>query len=320
MVSPLSMLPLGGGAFLGWSLGANDAANVFGTAVGARIVRFRTAALLCSGMVILGAVLQGTEGIETLSSITTQTVHTAVIVSVAAAITSTIMTVLSLPASTSQAVVGAILGIGLATGNTNFTPLLKVAVCWILTPIGSMAIAILVFLAAKAILRRLPMSILTRDKVLRFGLILFGSYGAYALGANNVANTTGMFAGLLDGVDNHMLTAIGGVAIAAGVITYSHRVMLSVGSGIMNMDAFSALVAVLSMSITVHIFALVGVPVSTSQGIVGAILGIGLLRGVHVLRFGLLRRIAIGWFMTPFLGLILSAAGYAIITGTFGAP
>ena len=42
------------GLFLGWALGANDAANVFGTAVGSRMVRFSTAAVICSIFVILG--------------------------------------------------------------------------------------------------------------------------------------------------------------------------------------------------------------------------------------------------------------------------
>ena len=50
---------LSSGLFLGWSLGANDAANVFGSAVGTRMVRFKTAALICGIFVILGAVIGG---------------------------------------------------------------------------------------------------------------------------------------------------------------------------------------------------------------------------------------------------------------------
>ena len=49
------LLFLTSGLFLGWSLGANDAANVFGTAVGTRMIRFSTAAIICSVFVILGA-------------------------------------------------------------------------------------------------------------------------------------------------------------------------------------------------------------------------------------------------------------------------
>ncbi|MCP4712227.1 MAG: inorganic phosphate transporter, partial [Planctomycetes bacterium] len=106
------------------------------------------------------------------------------------------------------------------------------------------------------------------------------------------------------------------VAIALGVITYSKRIMLAVGSGIMPLDAFSALVAVSAMSITVHVFAMVGVPVSTSQAIVGAIIGIGLMRGGRSIHFKVLRNIGLGWLMTPVVALVLAAAGYAIFVGS----
>ena len=56
---------LSSGLFLGWSLGANDAANVFGTAVGARMIRFKTAAAVCSIFVIIGAVTGGAGASQT---------------------------------------------------------------------------------------------------------------------------------------------------------------------------------------------------------------------------------------------------------------
>jgi len=304
--------PLFGGLFLGWTLGANDAANVFGTAVATRIIKFRSAALLCGAMALAGAVLQGAEGIHTLSSVTPQSLATAVIVSTSAALTGFGMTYLAIPVSMSQAVVGAILGIGLATRSTDYQPLVKVVLCWIGTPIGAMLLSILTYKTLSFFFRKVPMSMLTRDRLLWSGLVAAGMYGSYALGANNVANTVGMFSGLVPGLSDHLLTLVGGVAIALGVITYSKRVMLNVGSGLMRMDAFTALVAVVSMSLTVHLFALVGAPVSTSQGIVGAIIGIGLLRGAHVLHFRVLREIATGWILTPGISLILAAAGYAI--------
>ena len=60
---------LSSGLFLGWSLGANDAANVFGTAVGTRMVRFTTAAFICSAFVILGAVISGAGASHTLGKL-----------------------------------------------------------------------------------------------------------------------------------------------------------------------------------------------------------------------------------------------------------
>ena len=52
--------------YLGWSLGANDAANIFGTAVSSRMVKFITAGILASIFVILGSILEGRAGIETI--------------------------------------------------------------------------------------------------------------------------------------------------------------------------------------------------------------------------------------------------------------
>jgi len=120
------MLPLVGGVYLGWALGANNAGNVFGTAVASRIIRYRTACILCAIAVILGATLQGRAGIQTLSGLTHQTMSTLVLVSITAAATTTLMTFLKLPISTSQAVVGALAGVGLATRDMAWHGLAKV--------------------------------------------------------------------------------------------------------------------------------------------------------------------------------------------------
>jgi PiT family inorganic phosphate transporter len=222
------------------------------------------------------------------------------------------MTYFRIPISISQAVVGAVIGIGLATKNASFAGLTKIIICWIGTPIGSMIIACIVYKLLGWFIKYVPMSMLTRDKLLFNGLLVVGTYGAYALGANNVTNSTGVYSGLIEGVSDTHLAIIGGIAIAAGVITYSKRVMLAVGSGIMPMDAFSALTAVGAMSITVHIFAVVGAPVSTSQGIVGAIIGIGFMRQARSVNAAALRRISIGWILTPILSLLFAAAAHAV--------
>jgi len=307
--------PLLGGIFLGWSLGANNASNFFGTAVASRIITFRRAYLLCGGGIILGAVLQGRAGLQTLSSLAGSDLTSLVIISLAAALTNTMMTFLRLPISTSQAVIGAIVGVGLTMGKVHWSILTKVIICWIATPIGAIILACLVYWLLGMIISHVPMSMLTRDKILWSGLIIMGVYGSYALGANNVANATGIFSGRLPGISDGCLLLIGGAAIILGVFTYSKRVMLTVGSDIMTLDAFTALVAVTAMAITVHIFAFVGVPVSSSQAVVGAIIGISFMRGVRAIHFRTLRNIGFGWFMTPIIALILSAAGQAIIAG-----
>jgi len=78
------------GIYLGWSLGANDAANVFGSAVASRMVKFGTAAILAAFFVLAGALLEGQAGIETLKNITNLTSYTALVSSLAAAVAETL--------------------------------------------------------------------------------------------------------------------------------------------------------------------------------------------------------------------------------------
>lgn len=318
-----------GGLFLGWSLGANDSANVFGTAVSSRMVSYKLAIWLAAIFVILGAVLQGEAGIKTLSEdlknkhqettsisetkeqTADKAVKIAVIASFAAALTVTLMTFFKIPVSTSQAVVGAIIGIGIMQQNVNFKGLGKVVTCWIGTPIGGAILTVLFYWIFKKIVQKWRPSIFIYDPAMRGLLIICGCYGAYALGANNVANVSAVFVG------DNMLTVrqaaiFGGISIAIGSVTFSKAVMLTVGKGIVKLDAFSAFICVLSQAVTVHIYAIIGVPVSTSQAIVGAVLGIGFLKGAQTINFRTLRNVAAGWTATPFVAGILSALGYFI--------
>jgi len=307
-------LNLLGGVFLGWSLGANDAANIFGTAVTSRMIRFYRAAILASIFVVLGAVLEGAPGMETLSGLGDQSLASATLISVSTATAVTLLTVLKLPISTSQAVIGAIIGRGIFASDVAFKGLGKVVLCWVGTPIGALIIAALLYLTLRFLIRRFRVSFVALDGYLRLGLVVAGCYGAYALGANNVANVTGVFMGLhmfgLEGTaEATMLAAVGSVSIALGICSFSYRVMTTVGKSLYDLDAFTAFVAVAASAITVHFYAWVGVPVSTSQAIIGAVLGIIAIRGLHLLPLRPLLRILLGWLATPVIAGVIAYLG-----------
>jgi PiT family inorganic phosphate transporter len=306
------MLSLSGGIFLGWSLGANDAANLFGSAVASRMLKFWTAAILASAFVVIGALLEGQAGIETLNGLTQLTLRQAVVSSAAAAATVTIMTLLGLPVSTSQAAVGAILGIGLMNRELNVAGLGKVVVCWFATPVGGAVIAVLVYKVLAALYNRLKMDLFQSDIIVRLSLIAAGSYGAYALGANNVANVTAVFVGAGE-LTVFSAALVGGFSIALGILTFSRPVMKTVGRKLVRLDPFSALVVVLAEAIAVHIFTFVGVPVSTSQALVGAILGVGIVKGIKTVSKRTLGRILIGWFLTPVVATFVAIVLYFAI-------
>jgi PiT family inorganic phosphate transporter len=92
---------------------------------------------------------------------------------------------------------------------------------------------------------------------------------------------------------------VGSLSIASGVLTYSKKVMNTVGKKIVDLDGFSAFVSEFSAAITVHLFTQVGVPVSTSQAIVGGVTGVGLVKGVRTVSRRTLIEIVVGWVSTP---------------------
>ena len=182
------LLFLFGGLFLGWSLGANDAANVFGTAVGTRMVTFKTAAIICSIFVILGSVISGAGTTETIGKLgAINALPGAFACCVAAGLSVYLMTKFGLPVSTTQAIVGAIIGWNLFTGSsTDLRVLTTILATWVLCPILAGLIAIGIFLVVKKIIANSKIHILRLDAYTRMALLLAGAFGAYSLGANNI--------------------------------------------------------------------------------------------------------------------------------------
>lgn len=292
------------GVYLGATLGANDAANIFGTAVFTNAINFNTAIGIAAIFITLGSFLEGAGGMETLGSLADQTNLTvAFISSLAAALTMTLMTFLKLPTSTSQAVVGGIIGTNILRGTVNFTPLRSIMLAWLLTPVGALIIAYLLYQVYIKVLERYINSISQLERYIKLGLVIAGAYGAYSLGANNVANVVGVYVDA--GVVNPQLGGlIGGLSIALGTI-YSKRVMKTVGSKITVLSPLTALIAVLAHSLTLYFYAQIGIPVSSSQAIVGGVIGIGLVKGGNMLDWQVTKNILFGWLGTPSIALVI---------------
>jgi PiT family inorganic phosphate transporter len=88
--------------------------------------------------------------------------------------------------------------------------------------------------------------------------------------------------------------------------------METVGKKLVRLDSFSALVVLLAEAVTVHIYTLIGVPVSTSQAVIGAVLGVGVVKGINTVSGRTLANILIAWLFTPVLaGFIAFALHFA---------
>jgi PiT family inorganic phosphate transporter len=328
-----SIIYIASGLFLGWSLGANDAANVFGTAVGAKVIKFKTAAVIMSIFVVIGAVASGSGASHTLGKLGAITsLSGAFIVALASALTVFWMTRYGLPVSTSQAIVGSIIGWNIYSSNpTSMSTLSKIVLTWVLCPVLSALFSIIFYKIFKNRTEKLKTNIFMRHYYIRTGLLLVGAFGAYSLGANNIANVMGVFTnsihlpsidlGLFTVNNTQILFFLGSVAIAVGVFTYSKKVMMTVGNSIYKLSPATALIVVFSSSFVLFIFASVSlqnlfislgippiplVPVSSSQAVVGAVIGIGLGKGDKNINFGKLKKISAGWIFTPTISLILT--------------
>jgi inorganic phosphate transporter, PiT family len=298
------------GLFLGWSLGANDSANVFGTGVTTGIIRYRTAIWLTAAFVLLGAMLEGAKCMKIVGELSLLSPMDAFFCALAAAITMSFLTFLGIPASTSQAIIGAVIGVGIISESADFSKLYKVVSCWIFTPVCGLAAGYILHRVLGYVFDRTIKSLARRSMLYSLGILAAGCYGAYTLGSNNVANVTGVYVG--SGVlTPDQAALIGALSIAVGVLTYSKKVMTTIGKGIVPLDPFSALVVVLAGALTLHLFTQIGVPVSSSQAVVGAVVGVGFVGGVQTVSFRMVRKIGVGWLMTPVSGGLLA---YGFIT------
>jgi len=336
---------LSSGLFLGWSLGANDAANVFGTAVGTRMISFRKAAVYCGIFVILGAVISGAGAARTLGELgAVNAIAGAFVVALAAAVTVYGLTILGYPISTTQAIVGAIVGWNLFAGTLiDYAALEKIVLSWIISPVLAGFFSALLYKAIASATRRVKINMFNMDSLTRTGLLIAGIAGAYALGANNIANVVGIFIPISPFADlsimgvfrfsgAQQLFFIGAAAIALGTFTYGKRVMLTVGQGITEMSPVAALVAVLANALVLFLFASQDlerfllssglpafplVPVSSSQAIVGSVIGIGLVKGGRGIRWRVLGEIAGAWVVTPLAAILISFISLFFLQNVF---
>ncbi|NQV83044.1 MAG: inorganic phosphate transporter [Rhodospirillales bacterium] len=339
------LLFLTSGLFLGWALGANDAANVFGTAVGTRMIRFSTAAAICSVFVILGAVHSGAGAAETLGKLgAIDALAGAFMAAFSAGIAVYLMTKAGLPVSTTQAIVGAIIGWNLFSGTTTDPgSLTKILLTWVVCPFLAAGIAIILFKVTTVVLRKANLHLLRTDAYTRLGLLVAGAFGSYSLGANNIGNVMGVFIpaspftdfnfiGLMTFSSTEQLFLLGAIAIAIGVMTYSKPVMMTVGGGLMPLSPVAAWVVVMAHSIVLFLFASQGleqflasnglptiplVPVSSSQAVVGAVLGIAFLKGGRGIRWRVLGGIGTGWVAAPAIAGVVCFIGLYFMQNVF---
>ncbi|MBW2441918.1 MAG: anion permease [Deltaproteobacteria bacterium] len=307
---------LGASAYVGWNIGANDTANCIGTTVGCGLLSFRRAVILVAVFAILGAMLQGHHVMHTIGKgiVKTDLNYLAVCVAlICSGVFVTLATFFKIPTSTSQAIVGGVVGIGLAVGaEVDFSKFILIAESWIICPILVMALAYGLMHLIRLVLRRFATSSILFQQALGYLAIISSCYVAYSMGANNAGNAVGPVANL-NIFPTRVLLLIGGLSIAIGAITYGRKVADTVGKGITPLDIPAAFVAQVASAFGMHLFSMFGIPVSTSSAIVGAVVGVGLVKGAHGISTKTILTILIGWVLTPALAGTCAFMLYKVI-------
>ncbi|MFT6986324.1 MAG: PiT family inorganic phosphate transporter [Psychromonas sp.] len=166
------------------------------------------------------------------------------------------------------------------------------------------------------------------EKIFAVLMIVTACAMAFAHGSNDVANAIGPLAAVVSivGHDGEIakeatlawwILPLGGVGIVLGLAIFGKRVMATIGQGITHLTPSRGFAAELAAASTVVIASGTGLPISTTQTLVGAVLGVGMARGIAALNLGVVRNIVISWIVTLPIGASLSIIFFYMLKAFF---
>ncbi|NOQ88719.1 MAG: phosphate permease [Gammaproteobacteria bacterium] len=167
------------------------------------------------------------------------------------------------------------------------------------------------------------------ERVFGVLMVLTACAMAFAHGSNDVANAIGPVAAVVSIVNSGgevasksmlpiWVLALGGVGIVVGLVMYGKKVIATVGNQITELTPSRGFAATLAAATTVVLASGTGLPISTTHTLVGAILGVGLARGMAALNMTVIRNIFMSWIVTLPAGAILSILFFFTLKGIFG--
>ncbi|MCG9722153.1 inorganic phosphate transporter [Shewanella sp. Isolate7] len=197
-------------------------------------------------------------------------------------------------------------------------------------------IAILVGIGGMIAIKRLKMS-QSADRQTQFGnvekvfailMVVTACCMAFAHGSNDVANAIGPLAAVVSVVNSGgeiaskaelvwWILPLGAFGIVMGLAIFGKRVMQTIGKNITHLTPSRGFAAELAAASTVVIASGTGLPISTTQTLVGAVLGVGMARGIAAINIGVVRNIVVSWVVTLPAGAGLSIIFFFMIKGIF---
>lgn len=159
------------------------------------------------------------------------------------------------------------------------------------------------------------------ERIFGFLMIFTGCTMAFAHGSNDVSHAIGPVATIITIINANGSVAqdtalpswillLGASGIVVGLLTYGHRVIATIGEGITQLTPTRGFSATLAAAATVTVASASGLPISTTHTLVGAILGVGLARGIAALNLAMIQKIFISWAVTLPASALLSITCY----------
>lgn len=204
--------------------------------------------------------------------------------------------------------------------------------------IMAFVIAMIVALVGKVAISRLKMDESSTqeiqyenvERVFAVLMVITACCMAFAHGSNDVANAIGPLAAVASIVENNgeiakeaklawWILPLGGVGIVAGLALFGRHVMATIGQNITHLTPSRGFAAELAAAATVVIASGTGLPISTTQTLVGAVLGVGMARGIAAINLGVVRTIVVSWVVTLPIGAVLSIGFYFVLVAIFGS-
>ena len=168
------------------------------------------------------------------------------------------------------------------------------------------------------------------EKVFAILMIFTACAMAFAHGSNDVANAVGPLAAIVEVIQSGgdiavgdkatvpgWVLLLGAVGIVVGLATYGYKVIATIGKEITELTPSRGFAAELAAATTVVSASGLGLPISTTHTLVGAILGVGLARGIGALNLGMIGKIFLSWIVTLPVGAVLSIIFFLTLRGIF---
>lgn len=298
--------------FFALNIGASGAAASISIPYGSGALPDRKVALLlCGAAIFLGAVLGGSEVVKTIGSNIIPhmylTVKVVLIILSSASISLFIANILSIPLSTSEITVGAVVGVGVAKHALFLHNILIIVGFWFIIPAVAFTLGFIFGKLINKIEKKYPqLNSGKAGRILTLFVIIVGFFESFSAGMNNVANAAGPIVGAgIVSVKTGIL--IGGLFIAVGVILLGKGVLQTNAKRITKFSLLEGGAISGTGASLVILASIYGIPVPLTQITSTAIIGLGMAqKGKEIFKTRVISKIIKVWLVSPVLALVIS--------------